>query len=170
MVTTNSFHFSTNSGQGRPIVGSKLFAAGQQKDAADLATVQLMASTDKAAIKTEEVLEKLERYSAGLRFYDQRDEDLNEDKGKVAVTNGVVQGAISCWKYFAEGVMDFDPETKETNSLDIKVHSAPTEYFQLKTLDNGAKQLTYRDDWGSNLEFAIDHRQGTITTFILGER
>lgn len=163
-MNTATFQFSKTSG--RAILGTQLYATGQRKDATDLSTVQMMAKTDEAAKKTEEILQKLDQYTSDLRFYDGRENDLNAEPGKVAVTDGVVNGKISCWRYYAEGFMEFDPKTTETHSLDIKVHSAPTEGFQLRTREDDSKHLIFTDGRGGNYEFSIDPRQGTITTLV----
>jgi hypothetical protein len=162
-MTTNTFHFTRNPELGRPISGSKLYAAGQRKDATDLDSVKLMADTDKAARTTEDVLQTLERYTSSLRFYDGEPGDFNSEPGKLAVSQGVVAGAISCWKYYADATMEFDPVTMETRSLSAVVKNAPTERFELRTEDDGVKRLAYDDDWGRSYRFAIDDKQGTIT-------
>ena len=157
------YQLSTQAGQGRPILGSKLYAVGQQNNATDLQTVKLMGATDEAAHFTEQVLDKLERYSDGLRFYDGRENDRNSEPGKVAVTDATVRGEISCWNWRTQGVMEFDPVTRDTRSLDIEVSSAPTEHFRLHTSDDGVKHLSFQPEWGDGCELSIDRKTGLIT-------
>lgn len=165
-MTTNTFHFTRNPQGGRPVVGSKLFAAGQRQDASSLETVKQMAATDQAAQKTEEVLETLERYSASLRFYDGHPKDFHAEPGKVAVSQGVVRGASSTWSYHADAAMEFDPVSQEIWSLDAEVQNSPRERFQLSTGDDGMKKLCYSTSRGDSYTFAIDNKNGTITTII----
>lgn len=119
--------------------------------------------------------------------------DLNREPGKVAGSEFVVRGTLDCWNYYADGVLDFDPAQADKvrfhdrdaygrkaydignptwfengfqpNSMDLEVHRSSTEKIQIRTLEDGRKEISFdsRDVvFANRARFVVDGSQGTI--------